>query len=63
MKYRNSRLSPAPMQSSCRKAAYQTKEDADDMIRYIKETRVTKEIRAYRCDICGMWHLTSRGKD
>jgi hypothetical protein len=30
------------------------------MIRHILETRVGKEIRAYKCPVCGFWHLTSK---
>jgi hypothetical protein len=46
----------------CRKRTYHTLRDAEDMIRHISETRVTREIRAYQCPVCGFWHLTSRGK-
>lgn len=63
MKYRLSKKEKVdPIAPVCRKEAYFTLEDAQAMIRQIEETRVTKKIRAYRCDICGLWHLTSRGK-
>ncbi|HEX2968572.1 MAG TPA: hypothetical protein VHO46_05660 [Bacteroidales bacterium] len=48
-----------PIQPLCRKTAYHTPEEADDMIRYITETRVTKSIHSYKCPVCGFWHLTS----
>lgn len=51
-----------PIETPCKKAIYQTREDAEDMIRHIAETRTGREIRAYRCDVCGFWHLTSRKK-
>ena len=44
----------------CKKTIYHSREEAEDMIRYINETRVTREINAYKCDICGFWHLTSK---
>jgi hypothetical protein len=30
------------------------------MIRYIEENRYVRDLHAYRCDTCGLWHLTSR---
>ncbi|HKK42124.1 MAG TPA: hypothetical protein VJ963_06930 [Bacteroidales bacterium] len=50
----------APIDLPCRKTIYHSREEAEDMIKYINETRVTKEIRAYKCEICGFWHLTSK---
>ena len=47
-----------PIDYSCRKEVYYTLEDALMMIRHIEETRVTRKIRAYRCNVCGFWHLT-----
>jgi hypothetical protein len=44
----------------CKKAIYHSKAEAEDMIRHITETRETREIKAYRCSVCGFWHLTSR---
>jgi len=35
-------------------------EEAQDMIRHITETRIAREIHAYRCPVCGFWHLTSK---
>jgi hypothetical protein len=49
-----------PIQPACKKAIYNTREEALEMIAHIKETRVVREISAYRCTICGFWHLTSR---
>ncbi len=63
MKYRLSKKEKIePIAPVCRKEAYFTFEDAQAMIKQIEETRVTRKIRAYQCNICGLWHLTSRGK-
>jgi hypothetical protein len=52
-----------PFEPPCRKTIYHTLEDAQDMIRYMKENRASaKEINAYKCDVCGFWHLTSKIK-
>jgi hypothetical protein len=51
-----------PIEPLCRKPAYNSMEEAQDMIRYITENRVVKEIRPYKCNICGFWHLTSHQK-
>lgn len=60
MSYRSSKYKPVDSISSpCKKAMYQSREEAEDMIRYIQENRIVKELRAYHCEICGMWHLTS----
>lgn len=39
---------------------YNSRAEAEDMIRYIRETRIARELRAYHCFICGKWHLTSK---
>lgn len=49
-----------PVEPPCKKTIYHSLEEAQDMITYINETRVSKEIRAYKCQICGFWHLTSK---
>jgi hypothetical protein len=49
-----------PLSPPCRKTIYQTREEAEDMIKYIKETRITRPVRTYQCPVCGFWHLTSR---
>lgn len=51
-----------PIDPVCRKTTYYTQEEAQDMISYIKENRSIKEIRAYKCTICGFWHLTSKSR-
>jgi hypothetical protein len=37
-------------------------EDAQVMINHIKENRIARDIYAYKCTICGFWHLTSKSK-
>jgi len=44
----------------CRKKTYNSPEEAQEMIRQIMETRVTRAIHFYQCPVCGLWHLTSR---
>lgn len=61
MRYKSlARKNVNPFEPPCKKAIYHTREDAEDMIRHIAETRTGREIKAYRCDVCGFWHLTSR---
>jgi hypothetical protein len=62
MSYRTLKSRPGSLNPSCRKTIYHSREEAEDMIRHIRETRVTHEIRAYNCPVCGFWHLTSREK-
>jgi hypothetical protein len=49
-----------PVEPPCKKTIYNSLAEAQDMITYINENRVSKEIRAYKCLICGFWHLTSK---
>jgi hypothetical protein len=61
MSYRTSKkIRVDSVEPPCRKTIYHSKEEAEDMIKYINQTRVTREIKAYKCDICGFWHLTSK---
>ncbi len=49
-----------PIGPSCKKAIYNSHEEALDMIRYINENRIVRELHAYKCPTCGMWHLSSK---
>jgi hypothetical protein len=61
MAYKSSKSrSVDPIRPPCKKEMFQTFEEAEDMIRYIHETRITRDLHAYKCEICGMWHLTSK---
>ena len=51
-----------PIEPPCKKAMYHSFEEAQDMVKFIKENRTAKEIHVYKCTICGFWHLTSKGK-
>ncbi len=51
-----------PIGPSCKKAMYNSREEAEDMIRYIQENRVVKELHTYQCTSCGLWHLSSKSK-
>jgi hypothetical protein len=56
----NKAKSPEPINIPCKKAIYNSLADAEEMIKHITETRYTKTIKAYKCNICGFWHLTSK---
>jgi hypothetical protein len=51
-----------PVELPCSKTIYYSPEEAEDMIRYIKENRRVREISVYKCTSCGFWHLTSKSK-
>jgi hypothetical protein len=51
-----------PIELPCKKAMYNSPEEAQDMIRYIKDNRRVQDIHVYKCDSCGFWHLTSKFK-
>ena len=51
-----------PIAPACKKAMYNSREEAEDMIRYIQENRIVKELQTYKCTTCGMWHLTSKSR-
>jgi hypothetical protein len=51
-----------PVEPPCKKTIYYTPEEAQDMIKYLKENRTNKVISAYKCSVCGFWHLTSKTK-
>jgi hypothetical protein len=52
----------SPLELPCKKTIYNSLEEAQDMISYIKENRRVREISAYKCMSCGFWHLTSKSK-
>ncbi len=61
--YKSSNSRPIdPIGPSCTKAIYNSREEAEDMIRYIQENRHVKELHSYQCPECGMWHLSSKSK-
>lgn len=56
------KLKVQPMELPCKKTMYNTREEAEDIITYINENHTGKEIHAYKCLVCGFWHLTSKTK-
>jgi len=61
MRYKKSDIKKiSPIEPVCKKKIYYSQEEARDMISHIMETRVVREISAYKCTVCGFWHLTSR---
>jgi hypothetical protein len=51
-----------PIDLPCKKVMYNTLDDAQAMIKNINENRIVREIHAYKCSICGFWHLTSKSE-
>ena len=49
-----------PIGPSCNKTMYNSRAEAEDMIRHIQETRVVRELNVYQCTTCSLWHLTSK---
>jgi hypothetical protein len=49
-----------PVVPPCKKTIYNSLEEAQDMIQYIKQNRRARELYAYKCTTCGFWHLTSK---
>ncbi len=63
MAYKSSNFkSVSPISPSCKKTMYNSCEEAEEMIRYIQENRIARDLHAYNCTTCGMWHLTSKAK-
>ena len=61
MAYNSSkRKSVDPIGQPCKKTAYNSRQEAEDMIRHIHDTRYTKALHTYQCQLCGGWHLSSK---
>jgi hypothetical protein len=48
-----------PVESPCKKTMYDSLADATETIEYLKENKGVKNLSAYKCTMCGFWHLTS----
>jgi lipopolysaccharide biosynthesis regulator YciM len=48
-----------PIELPCKKTLYNSQADALEAIKYMTEIRVV-ELKAYKCSVCGFWHLTSK---
>ncbi len=49
-----------PIGPSCKKAIYNSLAEAQEAISYLRETKYVKDLSAYKCSVCGFWHLTSK---
>ena len=51
----------APRPRECKKFSYPSEKDAKYEIKKIRgrEQEYKKPVRAYECEVCGCWHLTS----
>jgi rubrerythrin len=50
------------VEAPCKKTMYNSPEEAQDIVDYIRENRGGPELHIYICEICGFWHLTSKTK-
>jgi len=61
MKYKPSRKKNVdPIETPCKKKMYNSLIDAKESIEYLQENKTGKNLSAYKCDLCGFWHLTSK---
>lgn len=61
MRIKQSRIKKInPIGTTCKKAIYNSLIDAEDSIAYLQETKFVKDLSAYKCSVCGFWHLTSK---
>jgi hypothetical protein len=49
-----------PLEAPCKKTIYSSLADAVESIEYLKENKFVTNLSAYKCSICGFWHLTSK---
>ena len=64
MRYKPSRIRKIyPIESPCKKTMYNSLIDAKESIDFLQENKGVKELSAYKCSVCGFWHLTSKSKD
>jgi len=61
MKYKASRIKKVdPIATPCKKKMYDSLNDAQESIGYLQENKTGKKLSAYKCSVCGFWHLTSK---
>ncbi len=61
MKYKPSRERKVyPIESPCKKTMYNSQADAKESMDYLMANKGVKELSAYKCTVCGFWHLTSK---
>jgi hypothetical protein len=49
-----------PIETPCKKTIYNSLIEAKESIVYLQENKGAKDLSAYKCTICGFWHLTSK---
>jgi hypothetical protein len=63
MRYKPSRIRKIyPIESPCKKTMYNSFIDAKESLDYLLENKGVKDLSAYKCSMCGFWHLTSKSK-
>lgn len=59
MKYKSPRIKKTdPIESPCKKTIYTSLSEATESIEYLQADRWVKKLSAYKCPVCGFWHLT-----
>ena len=49
-----------PVESPCKKTMYNSLVEAKEAIDYLEKNKYVKDLSAYKCAVCGFWHLTSK---
>jgi hypothetical protein len=49
-----------PVESPCKKTMYNSLIEANEAIDYLQKNKYVKDLSAYKCEVCGFWHLTSK---
>jgi hypothetical protein len=61
MKYKPSPIRKIyPIESPCKKTMYSSLPEAKESIEYLQDNKGAKSLSAYKCSVCGFWHLTSK---
>ena len=61
MKYKPGRIrKPDPVEFPCKKEMYNSLDEAKEAIDYLEKNKYVKDLSAYKCSVCGFWHLTSK---
>ena len=61
MNYKSSRMRKIdPIRSPCKKTIYKSLFEAEESIDYLQKEKWVKGLSAYKCSVCGFWHLTSK---
>jgi hypothetical protein len=61
MKYKPGRIRKTdPVEFPCKKKIYNSLDEAKEAIDYLEKNKYVKDLSAYKCSVCGFWHLTSK---